>query len=126
MKQFSFDFSLPQRILPMACKANCNCYLTNLVGIDPKCTRFDMTDLYRVTITDDMTPKEKALFQAYNDNCEAVEDLWIELDFQLWEQMAKEERKPKKAKRKSRVRKSSLFDDCPNEIMEDLKEEFDF
>ena len=71
----------------MACKANCNCYLTNLVGIDPKCNRFDMTDIYRVTITDDMTPKEKALFQAYNDNCEAVEDLWIELDFQAWEQM---------------------------------------
>ena len=110
----------------MACKANCNCYLTNLVGIDPKCTRFDMTDLYRVTITDDMTPEEKELFQGYNDNCEAVEALWIELDLQLWEQIAKEERKPKKVKRKSRVRKSSLFDDCPNEIMEDLKEEFDF
>ena len=46
-----------------------------------------MTDLYRVTITDDMTPKEIEYFQSYNDNCEAVEDLWIELDFQAWEQM---------------------------------------
>ena len=34
-----------------------------------------------------MTPKEIEYFQSYNDNCEAVEDLWIELDFQAWEQM---------------------------------------
>jgi len=88
----------------MACKANCNCYLTNLVGIDSKCTRFDMTDIYRVTITDDMTPKEKAFFQAYNDNCEAVEDLWIELDFQMWEQMEQASKKLRNRKKEQRDR----------------------
>ena len=88
----------------MACKANCNCYLTNLVGIDPKCNRFDMTDLYRVTITDDMTPEAKALFQSYNDNCEAVEDLWIELDFQKWEQMEKAAKKLQNRNAKQRDR----------------------
>ena len=96
--------SLPQRIFQMACKANCNCYLTNLVGIDPKCTRFDMTDLYRVTITDDMTPEDKELFQGYNDNCEAVEDLWIELDFQLWEQMEQASKKLQNRNAKQRER----------------------
>ena len=113
----------------MACKANCNCYLTNLVGIDPKCTRFDMTDLYRVTITDSMTPSEKEYFQSYNDNCEAVEDLWIELDFQAWEQMeqaSKKLAKEKKSKRRTRRSKTaSLFDDCPDEIKADLSEIFD-
>lgn len=88
----------------MACKANCNCYLTNLVGIDSKCKNFDMTDIYRVTITDDMTPNEKALFQAYNDNCEAVEDLWIELDFQLWEQMEAASKKLRNRKQEQRDR----------------------
>ena len=149
----------------MACKANCNCYLTNLVGIDPKCTRFDMTDLYRVPITDSMTDKEKALFQAYNDNCEAVEDLWIELDCQLIDQteaaektraarhikqLANDERDGVKQLHKqgftlaeiasitkltskevyehvhAKSKKSDLFDDCPEEILADLGEVFDF
>lgn len=87
---------------------------------------WDMTQLPRIEITDDMSDADKALFASYNDNCEEVEDLWIELDLKLLDAMEKEERKPKKVKRKSRVRKSSLFDDCPSEIMEDLKEEFDF
>ena len=149
----------------MACKANCNCYLTRLAGIDPKCPHFDMTDIPRIAITDSMTDKEKALFQSYNDNCEAVEDLWIELDFQMWEQMEKAAKKLQNRNAKQRERDNrahvkqlhkqgfslaeiasitrldhkevydlvhanrkgdDLFDDCPEEIMADLGEVFDF
>ena len=133
----------------MACKANCNCHLSRLAGIDPKCPHFDMTDIPRITITDSMTDKEKALFQSYNDNCEAVEDLWIELDFQMWEQMEKAAKKLQNRNAKQRERDnrdhvrsldhkevydlvhanrigSDLFDDCPEEIMADLGEVFDF
>lgn len=62
---------------------NCNCYLNPSI----RCPHFDMTDIQRVTITDSMTDKEKELFQGYNDNCEAIEDLWIELDLQRIDQM---------------------------------------
>ena len=149
----------------MACKANCNCYLTRLAGIDPKCPHFDMTDIPRIAITDSMTDKEKALFQSYNDNCEAVEDLWIELDFQMWEQMEKAAKKLQNRHAKQRERDNrdhvkqlhkqgfslaeiasitrldhkevyglvhakskgdDLFDDCPEEILADLGEVFDF
>jgi hypothetical protein len=71
---------------------------------DFKCPRFDMTNIPRVTITDSMTDKEKALFQSYNDNCEAVEDLWIELDFQMWEQMEQASKKLRNRRAEQRDR----------------------
>tara|TARA_Y100000114_G_C11747282_1_gene322307 strand:+ start:767 stop:1141 length:375 start_codon:yes stop_codon:yes gene_type:complete len=63
-----------------------------------------MTNIPRVTITDSMTDKEKALFQSYNDNCEAVEDLWIELDFQMWEQMEQASKKLRNRRAEQRDR----------------------
>ena len=110
---------------------------------------WDMTQLPRITITDDMSDKDVAMFTAYNDNCEEVEDLWIELDLKLIEKMEQAQAqlaKEKKDKRKRRngggghYRKGCAtrsdriierevygsFEECPNEIMEDLKEEFDF
>ncbi len=84
----------------MACNENCNCYMRP----DFKCPRFDMTNIPRVTITDSMTDKEKALFQSYNDNCEAVEDLWIELDFQMWEQMEQASKKLRNRRAEQRDR----------------------
>ena len=84
----------------MACNENCNCYMRP----DFKCPHFDMTNIPRVTITDSMTDKEKALFQSYNDNCEAVEDLWIELDFQMWEQMEQASKKLRNRRAEQRDR----------------------
>jgi len=143
----------------------CNCHLTRLAGKDARCPHFDMTDLQRVTITDSMTDKEKALFQSYNDNCEAVEDLWIELDLQAMDQMEQAEKKLRKRNMKqkrdddregvlqlhkqgftlaeiasitklehkaiydyihSKTKKSDLFEECPEEILKDLGEVFDF
>ena len=121
---------------------------------------WDMTQLPRITITDDMSDKDVAMFSAYNDNCEEVEDLWIELDLKL---IDAEERASRKLTNRSESqrerdnrnevkqlhkqgfslaeiasitkldhkevydlvhskRKSSLFDDCPEEIMKDLAE----
>ncbi len=139
---------------------NCNCYLNPNI----KCPHFDMTDLPRIVIREDMTPAEKEFFQGYNDNCERVEDLWIELDLQAMDQMEAASKKlaARNAKQRerdnrndvlqlhkqgftlaeiasitkldhkeiydfihSKKKSSSLFDDCPAEIMGDLAEEFD-
>ena len=144
----------------MSCNENCKCYMNP----DRKCPHFDMTNLPRITITDSMTPSDKALFEGYNANCEAVEDLWIELDFQMWEQMEAASKKLRNRRAEQRDRDNrnhvkqlhkqgfslaeiasitrldhgeiydmvhskrktkDIFDDCPEEILADLQDEFD-
>lgn len=46
---------------------------------------WSMDSIPRVQIKDTMSEKEKKLFSRYNDNCEATELVWIELEIQAME-----------------------------------------
>lgn len=51
---------------------------------------FSMCDIPRATITDDMSDKEVALFERYNQSCEDTELLWIELEIIALEKLEAE------------------------------------
>lgn len=51
---------------------------------------WDMSNVPRINITDDMTDVEKAAFKRYNDSCEETELLWIELEIKALERQEAE------------------------------------
>lgn len=64
---------------------------------------WDMTSIPRVAITDSMNEKETAIFERYNENCEATELLMIELEIERLEALEKQGR-------------TSRYKDIPNRM----------
>ena len=77
---------------------------------------WDMADIPRITITDEMTDKERDAFERYNQSCEETELLWIELEIQRMEQEEKKPRKQRSDKGKRRRSRSYIGAEVMEEI----------
>ena len=65
---------------------------------------WDMSDIPRIDITDEMTESERLAFERYNDSCEETELLWIELEIkQLEQQEQKKAQEPRYRDRNNRM-----------------------